>query len=83
MDIPLSLLLAPYVLLLFGFTALAAVNVFHVARFGSFDSRNLGVTLTFLLYTLVVAALAVTYLLGVDWKQTLTLPFLISGNGAL
>lgn len=81
MNVPLTLLLIPYALLLFAFGALAVINVFHIARFGSFDSRNLGVTVIFLVYTLVIAVAAVVYLLGVDWQQTLTIPVTISGNG--
>lgn len=76
MAIPFLVLLLPYGLLLLVFFGLTSAHVYHVVRFGTFDTRNRLLLLVFFLYAGGILAVTVWYLATVDWSQSFSLPFL-------
>ncbi|MBI3957052.1 MAG: hypothetical protein HY340_03640 [Candidatus Kerfeldbacteria bacterium] len=71
MEFSLIWLLIPYLALVLLVLIVASVNLYHVARFGVFDMRNRVVVTVYAVLTLLVLAGAASYLVGMDWSQTL------------
>lgn len=70
MELTLAWLLPIYAILVFIALLLAAVDVFHLVRFGGFDRRNHVAAVVFTLAVFGILFFSAGYLLRIDWQQS-------------
>jgi hypothetical protein len=73
MSIPLSFFLVIYLILAPLFLLYAVFNIWHVVRFGEFDSASYFMTGLFIAGLVLISFVSFTFISRVDWSQRIEL----------
>lgn len=82
MELPLALIIIPYIIGLIIFIIAVIFNIWHLHHFTLFDGVAKAQTAAFVLFCVLILGLTIYALRDVDWLQTLNtdLPFIGLGS---
>lgn len=73
MEFSLSIFLIIYLILASLFALYALLSLYHIIRFSHFDESSYFMTGLFIAGIILISFVSFTYIIGIDWNQTIQL----------
>ena len=73
MTFPLYIILIIYIIIIIIYLTFSAIILYHIFRFGYWDSSTRLMMFLFFLGTILILIATIIYSFGVDWSETITI----------